>query len=1120
LKKALFIAFILFLALFLGIVALILAMFQGWSPWVAVIPPSVILGGPLLYYAIKAFLGYLSRRRYAKSVLNKEKQTKVSQLDSPFSLLKQQWQHGLMALKPPLFSGPKDPIMDLPWFLLLGPHSSHKPQAMVESGLFNTFRFQGSELDQNQSGKEGCDWYFFENSVYLDVKGLFIDTKDPSLIAQAHGEWKLFLELLLATGRKNPLDGLVLTIPVSLMDKTKEDSLRTLAISICDRIDAYIKKVDQMPPVYLLITGMDQIPSLSEGLHHLDSAGLATGLLLEPNTIPDSRTAALIIEFLISQLAECFLQSIQKDNPHFLSPLLAAPSYINSLERPLAIFLNIIGHISHSSPPLLLRGVFFSANSPVSEPNEPDIDANFGPLASPTLGPIAAVDKPKGLIRSLGDLFGRILPQNRALTIKLNLPSGRRQKMMLLGLSLYYLFLLFLALTLYQEVRFNRNVSQTAQATISQLNVGTAPLNLTTQTNNTDLLLDALAAFETDRIKHPLWTSRADQYIDSLKADFDKDIDTLNKQVIMHLKNQLTEYPDHAKQEFSITLNQILWIFSVFNAYLSGTNYDQLAYSFPILPPDFKGSSIKSWNITYNKLIFSYLNRQPRKKQVTDTLADIKGTLSQALRLTSHQNLDWLVSWAHYLPDISSVTLTEFWQQFSPNFNLTPLIGPTDISEVPAAYTIAGRTAILNNLDLLHQAYANDPELGIDDLIKDFRGPYDQDYQNSWRMFAKSFLNVSAKLPWFANYDETHYLPSGSSGTSGQYASPYSKILTLLYNNLKPFLGTDKAPDWLKNIELDNAVVTWSEIQKKYAKKPAPLNSIETYSEAMANFKKYMPSYYFRSDFIRRIYSAAPHLEEFQKQQSTILAIIQGQPDPALQLAATHFGGPGFGDASQSPFTLAKTAINEYTSLMFQDGSTQIEDITVSLRLAILKSLEDLLIKSAASRLDELWNTEVVSAVQFLSPEDTNKALYGQGGLILKFQQNRAAAFINKRNNEYAARQWEHRSFPFTYDFLRLLTVGNVAFETPPLDSYNVTVTSVATLVDSEASEKPERTTITLKSSDSVQTMDNFNYPTSNIFVWKPATGGDTELTIAFPSLELYVTWSSKNAFPTFVSEI
>jgi type VI secretion system protein ImpL len=121
----------------------------------------------------------------------------------------------------------------------------------------------------------------------------------------------------------------------------------------------------------------------------------------------------------------------------------------------------------------------------------------------------------------------------------------------------------------------------------------------------------------------------------------------------------------------------------------------------------------------------------------------------------------------------------------------------------------------------------------------------------------------------------------------------------------------------------------------------------------------------------------------------------------------------------------------------------------------------------------------------------------------------------------YLPRKWDDNAFPFTDDFLSLLTVESTQFDNLQIkDSYDVTISAVATLVDAQATEKPERTSLTLKSTDSVQTMDIFNYPSSQNFNWKPATGSDTTLTISFPSMDLFLSYSGPNAFPSFLNEL
>jgi hypothetical protein len=132
------------------------------------------------------------------------------------------------------------------------------------------------------------------------------------------------------------------------------------------------------------------------------------------------------------------------------------------------------------------------------------------------------------------------------------------------------------------------------------------------------------------------------------------------------------------------------------------------------------------------------------------------------------------------------------------------------------------------------------------------------------------------------------------------------------------------------------------------------------------------------------------------------------------------------------------------------------------------------------------------------------------------------APFLDHRGQlGYASRKWNNHTFPFTDDFLSILKTQNSSFNTDPLlDSYNVTISAVAAIVDAEATEKPEKSTLTLKSSDSFQSMDIYNYPLSQVFVWKPATAADTTLTINLPSLELSLNYSGPMAFPSFLGEL
>jgi hypothetical protein len=336
--------------------------------------------------------------------------------------------------------------------------------------------------------------------------------------------------------------------------------------------------------------------------------------------------------------------------------------------------------------------------------------------------------------------------------------------------------------------------------------------------------------------------------------------------------------------------------------------------------------------------------------------------------------------------------------------------------------------------------------------------------------------------------------------------------------NLAPFLGRDEAEAWLKNIELDRAVIQWNRVSAELDSSKNLKSRVEAYQSASEAIKSHMPGYLYRTDFLQRLMAAQPFIREYLAQGHILDTMMDSQPAETLKLASAHFGGAAYGGDAQSPYTLAEAALDKFTAQLYRSPAGN-EDFMVSLRRKALLFRRYRLASLAAGQIDDLWRSEVTGAVRFLNEEDTNKALYGPDGLLVKFQKDHLGPFVEAEGSGFKARSWAGLEFPLTQDFLNLLDAGSRTAE-PIADSYPVTVSAVASLVDSQALEKPERTSLTLKSPDSVQTLDIYNYPVSRTFTWKPASGGDAELAVFLPSLELYVRYSGPYAFPALLKDI
>ncbi|MDR1578411.1 MAG: hypothetical protein LBT86_09355 [Deltaproteobacteria bacterium] len=1120
-KKFLVIILIFFLGAITFVAMMALTLVKGWSFWAPAIALGIIWAGPLIYLLGKSFWGWLARRGYAKALRLKE----TSLINNEgFSLLQRQWANGLRALSPKTLRGPIDPVRDLGWFLLLGPANSGKTEAVWESGLINNLRPEATALDA-ENGREpgGCQWYLFDNSVVLDVKGLVAEpkeTEDPA-------EWATFVELLRSTGRAKPLEGVVLTIPAELLSPQRAEDLRTLVDQDREKLRALAQELDQAAPVYLLLTRLEVMGRLAEGLKLLEASGRPVGILLEPD---NKSPAEFVHEALENQLRDLFIEALNSQAPIGLAPILATPESLGDLERALALIMSTLLHKSAQIPAPIIRGVFFSTRVAKEERTastdrtdrtaRPVLGAsstvNASDSNSSSLGALSSLSaltrpQPKGLARSLADFFRRVLPTNRSMTERLNLPSGRRQKIIVTGLLIFYALTFLMILAFRWDVSYNRDVNQIINATeqLSLSNGDNKGAYYLGHVDGLDYVLDQLEALKKHFWFPRLWKTRADWLVEEKRREFFFSFELANLGLTRALSSQVEARKDPASRDYGETLKQLLWLFEVFNAYDQGEPLEELAMTFPFLPQDFQGASASMWSLAYNKSLFDYFRRQPLGLGPKKALEAYKLLIEKCLIDSSPNNFDWFWGWAASVSNTQLVSIAGFWEPFGLKTHDFPLSQNYQISGV---YTLAGRESIWRVTKLLNQACQVYPTPIIQARDDKFKAKYDRDYLNHWRHWINQFIAISNKIAPRYLVDIKDEVVEGGS--------PYVQALDLLDENLSPFYS-DEAEIWLKNIELDEAIVNWVAIETNVEQEKSLLSQARAYVKALEFIKQTLPKYYKRPGFLKKILEAKPLARQYQTQSALINSVLDGSPDEALKLAASHYGGSVYAIKDKSPFSEAERALIAYEGLIFASPADQ-KDLMVSLRKADLEYLKNRFVAKVARRVDALWRSEVVGPTRFLNEEEANKALYSADGLIVKFQKATVAPFlVDSGVRGFRAAQWENRLFPFTDDFLRLLTQGHQpAAELTNKDSYDVTISAVASLVPEAALEKPQRTTLTLKNPDSLQTVDIFNYPISKVFAWKPGLTGDVELAIVFPSLELYLNYSGLNAFASFLRDI
>jgi len=155
-------------------------------------------------------------------------------------------------------------LYKLPWYVVIGPSGAGKSTALSESGLNFPSMGQGPRGVRGIGGTRNCDWWFTDEAVFLDTAGRY--TTQP----EDQREWYTFLDLVRRSRKKKPLNGVLLVVSLSDVMKMNEEAIEAYAKPMRDRLDELSRRLEQVFPIYLLITKCDLVQGFSEFFDGLD----------------------------------------------------------------------------------------------------------------------------------------------------------------------------------------------------------------------------------------------------------------------------------------------------------------------------------------------------------------------------------------------------------------------------------------------------------------------------------------------------------------------------------------------------------------------------------------------------------------------------------------------------------------------------------------------------------------------------------------------------------------------------------------------------------------------------------------------------------------------------------
>lgn len=154
---------------------------------------------------------------------------------------------------------------ELPFYLLLGEPQSGKSILLQNSDLHFPF---GQQRLSGVGGTRGCDWWFTDQAVVLDLAGRLFTHQGGASDAF---EWESFLELLGDFRPLCPANGIILVLPCDNLLEDQPEATLHKAGRMQAALVTLINKLQAKLPVYVVLTKADKIFGFAECVHRLDT---------------------------------------------------------------------------------------------------------------------------------------------------------------------------------------------------------------------------------------------------------------------------------------------------------------------------------------------------------------------------------------------------------------------------------------------------------------------------------------------------------------------------------------------------------------------------------------------------------------------------------------------------------------------------------------------------------------------------------------------------------------------------------------------------------------------------------------------------------------------------------
>lgn len=1091
---------IISLLLLLILVVFGLVLLIEWPWWVGFFLLIGLIGLVLGFLLLKKFLKRRREQKFVHMIVEQDESARSKLAPKEQDAAKElqvRWKEAIDALRKSHLRKHGNPLYVLPWYMVIGESGSGKTTAIESARLSSPF----AEVSRTSgiSGTRNCDWWFFEQAILIDTAGRWAIPVDEG---RDKDEWQKFLNLLSKFRKKEPLNGLVVTVAADRLAQNSPEALKKDGVSIRRRIDELMRVLGAKFPVYVMVTKCDLIQGATQFCDSLPENALnqAMGMLNHDLSTDIKKFMGKAFRHVGDRLRELRLILLNEKNKSTnASDSLLFPEEFEKLTTPLSAFIEGAFQENPYQETPLLRGLFYSSGRQEGTPFSHFLNA---------LGLIQGRDVLAGTNKGLflHDLFAKILPSDRRLFRPTQNMDQWRKLTRNMGLTAW--IAIMIAACGLLSYSFVKNLNALSDVRLEFDKETILEGNLFNDISTLDRHRSALLKVEKENRKW--WIPRL-----GLHESIEVESKLKQKFVKLYHRAYLTEFDQSMvrrishfnantpNKEFGAHVAHLARRINLLKARINDDDTGKLS----VLPqPSY--DSLLNTRSDFVPMIKDQIEEQylyavtwrQNKGALNNEIINLQKMLEELLSIHGI-SINWMVDLVNSDPNLKSIGMQDYWGG-------TP---SADMTKVPPAYTQAGREKVQAVIGEIKSAVTK-PML-ITRHEANFEKWYNQKYLASWTEFVRTFDKGESLLKGREQWQSVAKQLNTPQG-------PYYALIDTITKEFETLGETHVLPPWItlaqdwQDVRVESKAAdvvdpSKSSIVRKGARRiRSGMRRVERATGTQYRVRK-------------------PMKPEAQMKAATSYAKYKSGLDACI--SATISRSEAFKMASdlysqdqvkgESPILSAQRALKEVKLAMGEPNNNS-EKLFWNLLNGNLRFMQQYVNREAACVLQEKWKDDVLLNAEDISAEqDMGQLMMGSSGFAKKYLEGPAKPFIERSYGKgYHSKKVHGLEIPFEKTFLNYIQKGAQASK-PRQSSYKITITTLPTDTNSNATKRPHSTLLEMECAGQPVRLENFHYQARKTFTWKPSECGDVSFKINIGNLVLTKTYTGYSAFAKFLDD-